>query len=53
MIAMPHLLFLSLLFVAGLIAWQLDLDRKDTPLVIVGTVIAGLSAGILLGAWVA
>jgi len=53
MIAMPHLAFLTVLFVAGLIAWQLDLDRKDTPLVIVGTVIAGLSAGILLGAWVA
>ena len=53
MIAMPHLLFLSLLFVAGLIAWQLDLDRKDTPLVIAGTVIAGLGAGVFLGAWVA
>ena len=31
MIAMPHLLFLTVVFAAGLIAWILDLNRWDTP----------------------
>ena len=51
MIAMPHLLFLTLLFVAGLLAWILDLARWDTPTAVAGTIVAGLGAGIFLGVW--
>lgn len=53
MIAMPHLLFLSVLFLAGLIAWILDLANWDTPTAVAGTIVAGIGAGLFLGAWVA
>lgn len=52
MIAMPHLIFLTVLFVAGLIAWAIDVDRADTPLLVASTVIAGLGSGSFLSAWV-
>lgn len=51
MIPMPHLLFLSVLFLAGLIAWIVDLNRLDTPTAVAGTIVAGLGAGIFLGVW--
>ena len=51
MIAMPHLLFLTVAFVAGLLAWILDLTRWDTPTAVAGTVVAGLGAGMFLGVW--
>ena len=53
MIAMPHLLFLTVLFVAGLIAWALDFGRYPTSVILPGAVVAGLGAGLFLGAWVA
>lgn len=52
MIAMPHLVFLTVMFAAGLLAWVLTVDRHDTPLLIAGTVVAGLGAGLFLGVWV-
>ncbi len=51
MIAMPHLLFLSVLFLAGLTAWILDLNRWDTHTAVAGTIVAGLGAGVFLGVW--
>ena len=51
MIAMPHLLFLSVLFLAGLIAWTLDFGRYPTSVILPGAVVAGLGAGIFLAAW--
>ena len=51
MIAMPHLLFLTVVFAAGLIAWILDLAHWDTPTAVAGTIVAGLGAGAFLGAW--
>ena len=51
MIAMPHLLFLTVVFAAGLIAWILDLNRWDTPTAVAGTIVAGLGAGVFLGVW--
>ena len=53
MIAMPHLVFLTVCFVAGLLAWILDVGRWDTPTAVAGTIVAGLGAGLFLGAWVA
>ena len=51
MIAMPHLLFLTVLFVAGLVAWALDFGRYPTSVILPGAVVAGLGAGAFLGAW--
>jgi hypothetical protein len=53
MIAMPHLLFLSVLFLAGLTAWAVDLAHWDTPTAVAGTIVAGLGAGVFLAAWAA
>jgi len=50
-IAMPHLLFLTVLFVAGLVAWAVDLGGHDTPTAVAGTIVAGLGAGVFLGVW--
>ena len=51
MIAMPHLLFLTVAFLAGLVAWVVDLGGHDTPTAVAGTIVAGLGAGIFLGVW--
>lgn len=51
MIALPHLVFLTVLFLAGLVAWVFTVDRRDTPLLIAGAVVAGVGAGLFLGAW--
>jgi len=51
MIAAPHLAFLTLIFLAGLTAWILDLNRWDTPTAVAGTIVAGLGAGVFLGVW--
>lgn len=48
---MTTLVFLTILFAAGLAAWILDLDNVDTPTAVSGAVIAGLGAGIFLSAW--
>lgn len=50
--ALPHLVFLTVLFVAAVLAWMFDVDRHDTPLLVAGTVIAGIGGGLFLGAWV-
>ena len=52
MIAMPHLLFLTVLFVAGLVAWALDFGRYPTSVILPGAVVAGIGAGIFIGAWI-
>lgn len=49
----PTVIFLTMLFVAGLLAWILDLANWDTPTAVAGTIVAGLGAGVFLGAWVA
>ncbi len=53
MIAMPHLLFLTLLFAAALVAWALDTrwPWTETAAAIPAAIIAGLGAGIFLAAW--
>ncbi len=51
-IALPHLIFLTVLYVAGLLAWLFDLRSKKTPVLLASVVIAGIGAGIFLGAWV-
>lgn len=50
--ALPHLIFLTICFVAGLVAWIVDVDRADTPLLIASTITAGLGSGAFLSAWV-
>ena len=45
------LIFLTVLFVAGLLAWILDLAHWDTPTAGAGTIVAGLGAGVFLGVW--
>jgi hypothetical protein len=45
------LAFLTVIFLAGLAAWAVDLGEHDTATAVAGTIIAGLGAGILLGAW--
>ena len=44
---------LTLLAICGLIAWILDLANWDTPTAVAGTIVAGIGAGLFLGAWVA
>lgn len=53
MIAMPHLLFVTILYVAALVAWAVApwWPWKDTGAVAAATVVAGLGAGIVIGAW--
>jgi hypothetical protein len=53
MIAMPHLLFLTVVFAAGLVAWVVDLGEHDTVTAVAGTIVAGLGAGVFLAAWAA
>lgn len=50
--ALPHLIFATVLFVAGLVAWAIDVDRADTPLLVASTIVAGLGTGSFLSAWV-
>ncbi len=52
MIAMPHLLFLTVVFAAGLAAWAVDLGEHDTVTAVAGTVVAGLGAGMFIAAFV-
>ena len=47
------LTFLTVLFVAGFAAWLLDLGRYPVAVILPGAVVAGLGAGIFLGAWTA
>ena len=51
MIALPHLVFLTSLFAAGLTAWLLDFGRWDFGTQLAGGIVAGLGAGVFLGAW--
>lgn len=51
MIALPHLVFLTSLFAAGFAAWLLDFGRWDFPTQVAGNIIAGLGAGVFVGAW--
>ena len=52
MIAMPHLLFLTVVFAAGLVAWVVDLGEHDTVTAVAGTIVAGLGAGLFIAAFV-
>jgi O-antigen ligase len=53
MIAMPHLIFLTLSFLAALVAWALDTrwPWTETAAAIPAVIVAGLTGGLILGAW--
>ena len=53
MIAMPHLIFLTLTFIAALVAWALDTcwPWSDSAAAIPAVIVAGLTGGLFLGAW--
>lgn len=48
---MTTLVFLSVLWAAGFVAWLLDIGRYPLPVILPGAVVAGLGAGIFMGAW--
>lgn len=54
MIALPHLIFLSVLFAAGFVAWVTDRRRpgllSDTVVAFGGAVSLGLATGWVIGA---
>lgn len=50
-VALPHLIFLTVLYLAGLAVWLIRLDTKDTLYLVGSVIIAGLGAGIFLGVW--
>ena len=54
MIAMPHLLTLTFLFLAALVAWALDTrwPWSDSAAAIPAVIVAGLAGGLLIGAFV-
>ena len=54
MIAMPHLIFLTLMFAAALVAWALDTrwPWTETAAAIPAVIVAGMAGGLLIGAWV-
>ena len=54
MIAMPHLIFLTLTFLAALVAWALDTrwPWSDSAAAIPAVIVAGLTGGMILGAWI-
>ena len=54
MIAMPHLIFLTLMFLAALVAWALDTrwPWTETAAAIPAVIVAGLTGGMILGAWI-
>ena len=54
MIAMPHLIFLTFLFLAALVAWALDTrwPWSDSAAAIPAVIVAGLAGGLLIGAFV-
>ncbi len=49
----PTLALLTVLWAAGFVAWLLDIGRYPTSVILPGAVVAGLTAGIFLGAWTA
>ena len=53
MIAMPHLIFVTALFLAALVAWALDTrwPWTETAAAIPAVIVAGLTGGMILGAW--
>ena len=54
MIAMPHLIFVTALFLAALVAWALDTrwPWSDSAAAIPAVIVAGMAGGLLIGAWV-
>ena len=54
MIAMPHLIFLTLTFLAALVAWALDTrwPWTETAAAIPAVIVAGMTGGMILGAWI-
>jgi len=53
MIALPHLVFLTVLFAAGFTAWLLDRTWPwhDSAAALPAAIVAGLGAGLFIGAW--
>lgn len=49
----PTLALLTVLWLAGFVTWLLDVGRWPTAVALPGAVVAGLGAGIVLGAWTA
>ena len=54
LIAMPHLIFLTFLFLAALVAWALDTrwPWSDSAAAIPAVIVAGMAGGLLIGAWI-
>jgi len=50
-VGLPHLIFLTVLFVAGIVGWKLTADKEDHPAMVASAIIVGLAAGIFMGAW--
>ena len=51
MIALPHLIFLTLAATGALAVWLIDAPDLDTPTLLAGAVVMGLGVGLLTGAW--
>lgn len=51
MIAFPHLLFLTIMYAAGMIAWAINFDTRSTPIMLAGVIVAGVATGMFLGVW--
>ena len=51
MIALPHLLFLTVMGLFAWIAWALDVAAWDDATAVSATVVMGLGTGLLIGAW--
>ena len=51
---MPHLIFLTFLFLAALVAWALDTrwPWSDSAAAIPAVIVAGMAGGLLIGAFV-
>lgn len=52
-VAFPHLIFATVLWLAGLVVWLTDRrwPWTDTPAAFGAVTVAGLGAGLLFGAW--
>lgn len=45
------MLMLTVMWMAAVVVWLIDLPSKDGPLLLFQAVMAGLTGGIVLGAW--
>lgn len=50
-VLLMSLLFLTMLFIWGLVSWVLDLPSKSLTCSVGGAIVAGLGCGLFIGAW--